>query len=355
MIGEKFSIIIPVHNVEKYIGESIESILNQDYENWELILVENASTDNSYSICESYEEMDSRIKVFQIEVGSVSKARNAGLDNFNGDKVIFVDGDDKLADNALSELSRYDYDIVNYSWQVLQNNKLSKVKMEVFPNEFIPEDFKVIYEKLVSINDLGSVWSKCSKADFFNGKKSKIRFDENLFYMEDQLFCCHLFEEADNTIFITNPYYIYRIHNENTVRTYNDNMINNIMYVCNEIYKLAFTWGLESDFIENNINKRVSEQIIAEIDFLFNVYRIDAGVKKKYFNKLIELYDSNGFFQKKREVNIHPLNLLVLKTKNYYIVQYFYKLLRMYFCLKDKIKNNDRIKRYVFKQTCAIL
>lgn len=93
---EKISIIVPVYNVEKYLGECIDSLINQTYKNIEIILVDDGSKDNSGCICDDYANQDSRIKVIHAPNGGVSLARNIGLDNASGEWITFVDSDDWL-------------------------------------------------------------------------------------------------------------------------------------------------------------------------------------------------------------------------------------------------------------------
>lgn len=105
----KFSIVIPVHNSEKYIDECIEKCFDQDYEDFEIILVINGSLDQSENICNSWKLKDDRIKVISLDTAGVSNARNVGLLAAKGDWIIFVDSDDYLLQRSstkhlLSEL-----------------------------------------------------------------------------------------------------------------------------------------------------------------------------------------------------------------------------------------------------------
>lgn len=93
------SVIVPVYNVEKYLPRCLDSLVNQTYENLELLLVDDGSADSSGEICDAYAAKDNRIRVFHIPNGGVSNARNLALDNMTGDYVTFVDSDDWLDDN----------------------------------------------------------------------------------------------------------------------------------------------------------------------------------------------------------------------------------------------------------------
>ena len=99
----KVSIIMPVYNSEKYVGEAIESVLAQDYDNFELICVNDGSTDNSLSIIKEYEKKDSRIKVYTKENGGISSTRNYGIKKATGEYIGFIDNDDEYAPNLISD------------------------------------------------------------------------------------------------------------------------------------------------------------------------------------------------------------------------------------------------------------
>lgn len=98
------SVIVPVYNVENYLEQCVESILHQTYENLEIILVDDGSTDQSGKLCDLYREKDSRIQVIHKENGGLSSARNAALDRMHGKYVSFVDGDDYISVQMLEVL-----------------------------------------------------------------------------------------------------------------------------------------------------------------------------------------------------------------------------------------------------------
>ena len=102
----KISVIVPVYRVKRYLSKCIESVLLQDYGNWELLLVNDGSPDSSVKICNKYAGRDCRIQVINKENGGVSSARNMGLDMARGEYIFFLDADDFLPCGALSELVR---------------------------------------------------------------------------------------------------------------------------------------------------------------------------------------------------------------------------------------------------------
>lgn len=104
-----FSIIIPVYNVEQYVSECIESIQRQSYQRWEMILVDDGSTDQSCEICVSYAERDKRIRVFSKKNTGQADSRNFGVKQARGDYFLFVDSDDYIASDTLGVLYRVIY------------------------------------------------------------------------------------------------------------------------------------------------------------------------------------------------------------------------------------------------------
>lgn len=102
----KFSIIVPIYNTEKYLKECIDSVLKQDFENYELILVDDGSPDNSPKICDEYAEKDKKVKVVHKPNGGLSDARNCGIKEAAGEYIIFLDSDDFIHENSLEKIAK---------------------------------------------------------------------------------------------------------------------------------------------------------------------------------------------------------------------------------------------------------
>ncbi len=107
----KISIIVPIYNAEKYLPECLDSILSQTYNNFELILINDGSTDGSEQICKIYVEKDSRIKYFHQKNGTANRAREMGVKKSIGERIMFVDADDTIEQNALQILINNSLDI----------------------------------------------------------------------------------------------------------------------------------------------------------------------------------------------------------------------------------------------------
>ena len=101
---ELVSMIIPVYGVEAYLGECLETVLNQTYENLEIILIDDESPDHCPEICDQYAQKDERIKVIHQKNGGAANARNHGLDMATGEYICFIDSDDKIENNYVEKL-----------------------------------------------------------------------------------------------------------------------------------------------------------------------------------------------------------------------------------------------------------
>lgn len=182
-----FSIITPVYNAEKYIQKCIESIQNQKFSDFELILVNDGSSDNSGGLCDYYAVKDQRIQVFHKKNGGVSNARNFGLDKATGKYIIFLDSDDYFTPDTLvvckDIIAENSLDILQFSLQgILSNGAPSnKTTIRHDTTETLSPDEYLKKEQL-QVCAGGSCIKRSIIEDY------KIRFDEKIKLAEDQLF-----------------------------------------------------------------------------------------------------------------------------------------------------------------------
>lgn len=182
-----FSIITPVYNAERYISKCVESVISQTLPDFELLLVDDGSLDNSGRICDEYAIKDIRIKVFHKKNGGVSSARNYGLDVANGKYILFLDSDDFFMQNTLMHckkiIKREEVDILQFSIQgVAENGEFTNkttIKRES-TNVVTPE--KYILDGQLQVCAGGS----CIKREII--EKHSLRFKQNIKLAEDQLF-----------------------------------------------------------------------------------------------------------------------------------------------------------------------
>ena len=163
MYGNKplVSVIMPVYNCEKYLKESIESVISQSYQNWELLIVDDGSKDRSVSIIESYMEKDRRIRLYKNESGEHGPgiARNYGIEQIQGKYTYFIDADDWIEKNLLQDTvtlaEKTDADIIPFGFIIEDNEK--KIKKPLKPcGNFEFQDFKTIANEIIR-----GTWSEC--------------------------------------------------------------------------------------------------------------------------------------------------------------------------------------------------
>ena len=206
-MGAKISVIVPIYNVEKYLGECIESIINQTYKNLEIILIDDGSTDNSYKICEQYKSIDDRIKVIHKMYGGVSQARNTALEIATGEFISFIDSDDwinlKFYEIMMKNMIKYDSDIVVCNFNYVYKDKIKNRNIEETIRIFNKEEAmrEIIEEGLI----YSVVWGKLYKTKLIDN----IKFKENKIN-EDEFFTYKICAKAKRIVYIPETLYQYR-------------------------------------------------------------------------------------------------------------------------------------------------
>ena len=218
------SIVVPVYNAEKYLEQCLNSIQNQSYKNFEVILVNDGSMDHSESICKSFVEGDSRFRYFLKSNGGASAARNFGLDHVRGDFITFIDADDWVDENhlevlvnnirennsdmAVSSIKKFDSSN-NFYFRVYSNQE----KYLLNYNKLNREEFLVILPKLILANNSYKI-SVCKL--FKKELVYETRFDNSLIYGEDTEFFFNLYCNMDSISYVDEVTYIYRLHDESS-------------------------------------------------------------------------------------------------------------------------------------------
>lgn len=215
---QKVSVIIPVYNVEKYIANTISSVIKQTYKNIEIILVDDGSSDCSGSICDEWSKKDDRIKVIHKKNGGLSSARNTGLDNVTGEYVIFLDGDDYLALNAIEILidvrTKINCDIVHFGYTETTINYEENIVRFSNEIEVLDETYK-IYRKMYELGGEGA--SACTK--MYNSSLFKeLRFKEGILHEDEQLMT-DLLDKVYKIVYIPDKLYYYVMRNNSIVRS----------------------------------------------------------------------------------------------------------------------------------------
>ncbi|MCO4639304.1 Glycosyl transferases involved in cell wall biogenesis [Streptococcus infantarius subsp. infantarius] len=209
------SIIVPVYNTGLYLQKCIESLINQSYENIEIILVNDGSTDNSKQICESYKEKDNRIKVIHKKNEGVSRARNTGIHHSSGEYLCFVDGDDFV----MQEYVEYLYELIGDESDIslttdmfgnFNKNQVSKEVKELWTPE------KAVESILCYRVPIGC-YCKMFKREFI--LKNNLLFSSDIFIGEGFNFNVDCFQRANSVVRGNRKVYYYRRDNELSATT----------------------------------------------------------------------------------------------------------------------------------------
>lgn len=223
MINLKVSVIVPVYKVEESIKRCIDSILNQTYQNIELILVDDGSPDNSGKICDQYLK-DSRVQVIHNKNKGVSFARNTGLKMAQGDYITFCDSDDFYSPNHIEKMvysaNKYNADITISGFFQEQNKSFfSSVKSKSSLLNIID-----IVKHFTLDNEFGGYcWNKLFKRSVI----IDLAFPEDLDIMEDTYFLCQAIFNASIMYYLAEPSYFYCDNQESAVRNV-DNLISGV-------------------------------------------------------------------------------------------------------------------------------
>ena len=205
------SVIVPVYNAEKYLARCVDSILSQTFTDFELLLIDDGSSDNSGKVCDEYAKKDLRVFVCHKENGGVSSARNLGLDRAKGEWVIFVDADDWILPHTFSECMGKcaDCDMLRFGYTSVYDEKRSVV-VDSLPKNLSEKEFlKLVVERRTAV----AVWGAVYRKDIFlsNG----ISFDTTLRMGEDWVVLVDVILHSRKIDFLSLPLYQYNKYNEN--------------------------------------------------------------------------------------------------------------------------------------------
>ncbi|WP_029177179.1 glycosyltransferase family 2 protein [Streptococcus suis] len=220
------SIIVPVHNVETYLEQCIHSVLNQTYSNWELLLINDGSTDSSGTICDDYAKGDERIYIKHIKKSKgVSEARNTGLSLAKGEYITFLDSDDGIREDfletCLTTAIQHEVDIVIghfFIWDERNQTFYYFVEQaQKDQTEFLTVqetlDRQVVWKNL-NTAPFVVPWGKLFKASLFD----TVRFPKNKRY-EDEYTIHKTFLKAKQIALIHSEFYMYRRHGQSFMTT----------------------------------------------------------------------------------------------------------------------------------------
>ena len=268
----KFSVIIPIYNAEKVLKESIESVLRQSFQDFELILINDGSKDNSLEICTKYAQNNKRIKVINTPNGGVSRARNLGIDNAKGEYICFLDADDKVRKDWLSKFaSNTNAELLccGFAKYHMHNEEIRNFQSDNF---YTGDKIYDAVNKMISIGALNPPWSKCYKASII--QQHNLRFWEGCHLYEDLIFSLQFLQHTHSIQLLSYVGYEYCLDNSNLTLKFN-------------IPEDFLSWSKRAInealiFVDKN-DKSIVFKAISEHQFLLTSYFILA-----YYPKIIK-------------------------------------------------------------------
>lgn len=335
------SVVMPVYNVEKYVEKAINSVLNQTYSNFELILINDGSEDNSLEICKRLAREDSRISIIDKINEGVSKARNDGIEKANGEYILFVDSDDDIKKDMIEILvekiqkSNSDLVLCGYNYNVMENNRLVS-SLKIFSQEktILKNNLIKSYTIELMTSDLliHSIWNKLYKMEII--KKFNIRYKEDLDFGEDLFFSLEYIYNIDSLDIVKQCLYNYYQYNtgNNLTSKYRNNKFN--------IIKI---WMKRLDWFSEDITDSKTLDYISWLKtrWTLSCCAYIMHMKKSYKDKraeIIKILESTDFDIANSSINIGYKKFILEKIVYSKNVNLIYLLSLFLFLFKQKFK-----------------
>ena len=322
----KYSVIIPVYNVEKYINRCLKSILSQRYNDLEIILIDNGSTDRSGSICDIYANEYANISVYHIENHGVASARNFGLSKARGEFIYFVDSDDYLVGNLFAEFEDKltpDLDLFVFSYynsfeQEMTETKRTK-KILPYNGSYDKYDFSKIFKDLFLSDMLYTVWNKIYRREFL--LENNLSF-EQYELGEDVRFNLDVYRKVNKIYLSQDSYYVYVIGRKGSAMSgYNPKRLQYQLQELKMVDDLLSDWNLDSSDLVNTVKARIL------MSNIYNITKQNLSVNRKV--KLVkdtcERQEIEDFIKNDSSA-LNPLIKLLLKCRMYVVLIYLKKI-----------------------------
>lgn len=248
----RFSIVVPVYNTEKLLGDCVGSVLAQTYTDWELLLVDDGSTDRSGALADSFAESDERIHAYHQENTGQFFARRAGIAQAEGEYLLFLDSDDTFTDDCLEKveaaLRRQAADIVMFAGKIIKDGQESGGYIGRISEEACSVQTDWLKEKLIASHDLNSLATKAFRRALFEDDHHDYTAFRGVHCGEDKAQLLYLVTRAGSILYIPDCLYQYYYRKTSVTHEF---MIHTIpRMLANEMYSLLYQymqeWGMDS-------------------------------------------------------------------------------------------------------------
>jgi len=334
-LNKKVSIIVPIYNCQQYLKECLDSIINQTYNNIEIILIDDGSTDNSIVMCKYYKKIDSRIILKSHTNRGLSITRNVGLKIATGEYIVFVDADDYIEKTYVEELynaiekGKNDMAVCGYTliyhFSKYAVKKLFNEKKEDYSkkNNNIEEVIFLLEEKGMT----NFVWNKIFKRDII--EKNNILFKKGFNPVEDIIFNFQYIKKINKIKIIDQSLYYYRKELKNSLSSrYASNLIEKADYVNKERNKFYMYYNLNKEKYNILYANKYLESIIYNIRNLnhkgYNLHKRRIG----YYKNIIENKKIKEYIKiTNTEDKYIKIFMVLFKMKSIFIFEITYKIL----------------------------
>lgn len=317
----KVSVIIPAYNIERYVQKAIKSVTKQSLKEVEIIVVNDGSTDRTKEKIEELANSDKRIKVINLNNGGVSRARNTGISIAQGEYVLFLDGDDWIADECLNELykrsKRDNLDLLVFNYTKVSANEMEECKFNL--KDEIISGRQALKETLVD----KMTPSMCNKFISREILLENMRFEEDIAIGEDLLLSIKLCSIANRVGKINKSYYCYYMRDDSVTHK-----------VTEKIFSINESINRIEEYLkrENLINENIKEFEFLKFKHLY-FYRVivgnmDDNMHKTFFYKYKDVKNikKNNYYKEfKSKSKIDIKIRLALYESNYNIARVIHK------------------------------
>jgi len=301
----KISVIVPVYNDEKYIERCIKSILAQSFEDFELILTDDGSTDGSGKICDKFAADDKRIKTLHAKNRGVSRARNDSLKIATGKRICFVDSDDYVEKDYLKVLfeaaEKYKADIAICGVRLRDENNTGSDSEAKPAKDYLinRSDFSKYMHILLEQKKLNYVYAKIYKSEII--KNNNILFDIKTSLGEDTIFVCDILKHTNRISVVGGNYYNYEKHaSERLTNKYRENIFGIYLKISKHIEKTMRDLGCMNKEMMNVIDDRKINSVIWSVLSIKNQKRIKKSMKIELIKEIIRNKEFTESFERRK-------------------------------------------------------
>ena len=318
-MNPQVSVIVPVYNMENYLSNCINSILDQTFSDFELILVNDGSQDSSNEICNEFARKDNRIIVIHKKNEGVSSARNTGLNKAIGKYVCFVDSDDTVDNDYIEKMYQLavdnNADLTICGLKMFSNGKQTDFGSDNFGLYKI-DNFKMLFLDLLKSSYLNFVFSKLYKSEMI---KNEVYFDQSIDIGEDTLFILKVLNKIQRVYISNDKPYNYYLHGTTTLtHKFRKNKYQILLSTHKKIEDVANKWNLNNpEHYQILIQRYFDFTIPCIMSINMSTHYLTINQKLQYINDIYtdKIYQSNFKYINKINLRVSKKLEKIIKTK----------------------------------------